>query len=207
MALLLMVLQVVIAVVASVAWMSVSSGLILLNKDLLSHGFHYPMALSGLGMAFSGTASYLCCRVRGGRPVGVAAPTPGAAAPAAAAAAAGSRLHGSLARLSAFLPYQLPAHLPPVFPACLPACLPSRALPRAHAGIQVCGCQEDCHPPLLRLKNPPRGPADGADPPLWQPGLPLPHCRLHSDAQGAARTHARTHARIQNCALLGPGDW
>ena len=121
MALLLMVLQVVIAVVASVAWMSVSSGLILLNKDLLSHGFHYPMALSGLGMAFSGTASYLCCRVRGGRPVGVAAPTPGAAAPAAAAAA-GGRLHGSPARLSAFLPYQWPAHLPPVFPACLPAC-------------------------------------------------------------------------------------
>lgn len=107
-------LQVVIAVVASLAWMTVSSGLILvrgrgacsvqldaappapctcpparraactaacfappsppcnqqfctapqLNKDLLSHGFHFPMALSGLGMAFSGTASYLCCRVR-----------------------------------------------------------------------------------------------------------------------------------------------
>lgn len=56
-------LQLVIAVVASVAWMAVSSGLILLNKDLLSHGFHYPMALSGLGMAFSGAASYLCCKV------------------------------------------------------------------------------------------------------------------------------------------------
>ncbi|KAL4439240.1 hypothetical protein ABPG77_004142 [Micractinium sp. CCAP 211/92] len=55
--------KVVVAVVASLAWMSVSSGLILLNKDLLSHGFHYPMALSGLGMAFSGTASYVCCRV------------------------------------------------------------------------------------------------------------------------------------------------
>ncbi|PSC69942.1 Triose-phosphate transporter domain isoform B [Micractinium conductrix] len=55
--------KLVIAVVASVAWMSVSSGLILLNKELLSHGFHFPMALSGLGMAFSGTASYLCCRV------------------------------------------------------------------------------------------------------------------------------------------------
>jgi hypothetical protein len=55
--------QVVIAVVASVAWMSVSSGLILLNKDLLSHGFHYPMALSGLGMAFSAAASFFCCRV------------------------------------------------------------------------------------------------------------------------------------------------
>jgi hypothetical protein len=55
--------KVVIAVVASVAWMSVSSGLILLNKDLLSHGFHYPMALSGLGMAFSAAASFFCCRV------------------------------------------------------------------------------------------------------------------------------------------------
>lgn len=59
-------LQMVIAVVASLAWMAVSSGLILLNKELLSSGFHYPMALSGLGMAFSATASYMCCRVRGG---------------------------------------------------------------------------------------------------------------------------------------------
>lgn len=50
---------------ASVAWMSVSSGLILLNKDLLSHGFEYPMALSGLGMAFSAAASFFCCRVSG----------------------------------------------------------------------------------------------------------------------------------------------
>jgi len=48
-------------------------GLILLNKDLLSHGFHFPMALSGLGMAFSGTASYLCCRVGGQRQRAVAA--------------------------------------------------------------------------------------------------------------------------------------
>lgn len=44
----------------------VSSGLIILNKDLLSHGFHYPMALSGLGMAFSGVASFLCCKVHHG---------------------------------------------------------------------------------------------------------------------------------------------
>lgn len=51
----------VIAVLASVCWMAVSSGLILLNKDLLSHGFPYPMALSGLGMAFSGVASYITC--------------------------------------------------------------------------------------------------------------------------------------------------
>lgn len=52
-----------IAVLASVTWMSVSSGLILLNKDLLSNGFPYPMALSGLGMSFSGVASFVCCKV------------------------------------------------------------------------------------------------------------------------------------------------
>lgn len=52
----------VIAVVASLAWMAVSSGLILLNKDLLSHGFHYPMTLSGLGMAFSSVAATAACR-------------------------------------------------------------------------------------------------------------------------------------------------
>lgn len=55
----------------------VSSGLIILNKDLLSHGFHYPMALSGLGMAFSGVASFLCCKVHHGdlwvKALGVAA--------------------------------------------------------------------------------------------------------------------------------------
>lgn len=45
-------------------WMTISSALILLNKHLLStDGFHYPMALSGLGMAFSAAASYICCRV------------------------------------------------------------------------------------------------------------------------------------------------
>lgn len=33
----------VVAVVSSIAWMAVSSALILLNKDLLSHGFHYPV--------------------------------------------------------------------------------------------------------------------------------------------------------------------
>ena len=43
--------------------MAVSSGLILLNSHLLSHGFHFPMALAGLGMAFSGLASFLVCRV------------------------------------------------------------------------------------------------------------------------------------------------
>ena len=50
--------------VGSCLWvLQVSSGLILLNKDLLAHGFPYPMALSGLGMGFSGFASFLCCRV------------------------------------------------------------------------------------------------------------------------------------------------
>ena len=45
-------------------WMGVSSGLIILNKQLMSvDGFHYPMALSALGMSFSSVASYFCCRV------------------------------------------------------------------------------------------------------------------------------------------------
>ena len=45
-------------------WMGVSSGLIILNKQLMSKdGFHYPMALSALGMSFSSVASYFCCRV------------------------------------------------------------------------------------------------------------------------------------------------
>lgn len=85
-------LQLVVAVVASLAWMSVSSGLILLNKDLLSHGFHYPMALSGLGMAFSGTASYVCCRV--GARSGPAAPAAALAAAAPRRAGAPGSLHG-----------------------------------------------------------------------------------------------------------------
>ena len=46
------------------AWMGVSSGLILVNKHCMSvDGFAYPMALSGLGMAFSSVASFLCCKV------------------------------------------------------------------------------------------------------------------------------------------------
>lgn len=52
-----------VAVAASLAWMVASSGLIMLNKRLLSRGFTYPMALSGLGMAFSSVASYVTCRV------------------------------------------------------------------------------------------------------------------------------------------------
>jgi hypothetical protein len=47
--------------------MGISSALIILNKHLMStDGFHYPMALSGLGMSFSSVASWLCCRVRSG---------------------------------------------------------------------------------------------------------------------------------------------
>lgn len=49
------------AAFASLTWMGFSSGLIMLNKHLLSNGFPYPMALSGMGMAFSGLASYLVC--------------------------------------------------------------------------------------------------------------------------------------------------
>jgi hypothetical protein len=58
-----LLLQVLFAILASLAWMAVSSGLIMLNADLISHGFPYPFALSGLGMSFSSVASFLCCRV------------------------------------------------------------------------------------------------------------------------------------------------
>ena len=56
--------RLVIAVLSSLLWMSVSSALILLNKSLLTHGFGYPMALSMLGMLFSSVASYIVCKVR-----------------------------------------------------------------------------------------------------------------------------------------------
>ena len=50
----------------SILWMAVSSALIVLNKQLLSVvGFHYPMALSGLGMAFSSLAGFVVCKVSG----------------------------------------------------------------------------------------------------------------------------------------------
>lgn len=55
----------ILAIVACLAWMAVSSGLILVNKYIMSTDkFHFPMALSGLGMAFSSVASFLVCRVR-----------------------------------------------------------------------------------------------------------------------------------------------
>lgn len=45
--------------------MGVSSALIMVNKYLMStDGFHYPMALSCLGMLFSSVASWFACRVR-----------------------------------------------------------------------------------------------------------------------------------------------
>ena len=48
-----------------VCWMCVSTGLVVLNKYLLSNvGFCYPMALSGMGMAFSSVASFIACKVR-----------------------------------------------------------------------------------------------------------------------------------------------
>ena len=47
-----------------ISWMCFSSGLVVLNKYLLSYvGFQYPMTLSGLGMAFSAIASFLTCKV------------------------------------------------------------------------------------------------------------------------------------------------
>lgn len=55
----------VAVVVGCASWMSVSSALILVNKHCMSvDGFAYPMALSGLGMAFSSVAATLCCKVR-----------------------------------------------------------------------------------------------------------------------------------------------
>lgn len=54
----------ILAVVACLAWMAVSSGLILVNKYIMStDNFHFPMALSGLGMVFSSVASFLVCKV------------------------------------------------------------------------------------------------------------------------------------------------
>ena len=44
--------------------MAVSAVLILLNKQIMStFGFRFPMCLSGMGMAFSSLAAFLCCRV------------------------------------------------------------------------------------------------------------------------------------------------
>lgn len=122
--------QLAIAVVASLAWMAVSSGLILLNKDLLSHGFHFPMALSGLGMAFSGTASYLCCRVRAGVAVRGA--------------------HCSLRRAKGCAVERLARPLR----ACPPPAVTAARPPAVPPGVQNCGRQKGDDAPLLRNKNP-----------------------------------------------------
>mmetsp|Transcript_10735 Transcript_10735/g.18672 ORF Transcript_10735/g.18672 Transcript_10735/m.18672 type:complete len:347 (-) Transcript_10735:641-1681(-) len=56
--------RVLLAVLATGAWMFVSSFLILLNKHLMTDlGFRYPMSVSGMGMVSSAILSYLCCRV------------------------------------------------------------------------------------------------------------------------------------------------
>lgn len=47
-----------------ILYMSVSTGLILLNKYLMTiDGFEYPLALSSSGMAFSSIASFVTCKV------------------------------------------------------------------------------------------------------------------------------------------------
>lgn len=52
------------AAVACLVYMTISSALIVLNKQLMSgDGFRYPMALSGLGMGFSAVASFIACKV------------------------------------------------------------------------------------------------------------------------------------------------
>lgn len=52
------------AVGVCVSWMLVSSGIVLLNKFLLSNdGFHFPFALASFGMCFSSVASYVVVRV------------------------------------------------------------------------------------------------------------------------------------------------
>lgn len=54
----------VAAALACLVYMTISSALIVLNQQLMSEdGFRYPMALSGLGMGFSGIASYIACKV------------------------------------------------------------------------------------------------------------------------------------------------
>eukprot|EP01026_Neomeris_dumetosa_P022778 TRINITY_DN1962_c0_g1_i6.p1 TRINITY_DN1962_c0_g1~~TRINITY_DN1962_c0_g1_i6.p1 ORF type:complete len:388 (-),score=39.75 TRINITY_DN1962_c0_g1_i6:574-1653(-) len=54
----------ILAVITCVCYMLVSSGLIVLNKYLMSDdGFHFPATLSGQGMVFSAVLSFLICKV------------------------------------------------------------------------------------------------------------------------------------------------
>ncbi len=56
--------RILVTCVVALAWMVVSSALILLNKWIMvADQFEYPLFLSGLGMLFSSCASYICCRV------------------------------------------------------------------------------------------------------------------------------------------------
>lgn len=56
--------RVIAALVASTAWMTVSTLLVLVNRHILTDlGFSYPMTVSGLGMLASSIASFVCCRV------------------------------------------------------------------------------------------------------------------------------------------------
>uniref|UniRef100_A0A061SM30 Drug metabolite transporter superfamily n=1 Tax=Tetraselmis sp. GSL018 TaxID=582737 RepID=A0A061SM30_9CHLO len=58
------IINTILIVFFSLSWMAVSSALILVNKFLLKDfGFHFPMALSGLGMICSSLASYFTCQV------------------------------------------------------------------------------------------------------------------------------------------------
>ena len=44
--------------------MLLSTGLILINQRIMrDDGFHYPMALTSLGMGFSATVSFVLCQV------------------------------------------------------------------------------------------------------------------------------------------------
>ncbi|GFR48613.1 hypothetical protein Agub_g10525, partial [Astrephomene gubernaculifera] len=57
-------LRVVLAVLASTAWMVVSSGLIIVNKYIMVDlKFKYPMTVSVMGMAMSGLLGFACCRI------------------------------------------------------------------------------------------------------------------------------------------------
>ncbi|GFR40576.1 hypothetical protein Agub_g1156 [Astrephomene gubernaculifera] len=57
-------LRALVALVASIAWMVVSSALIMLNKYIMVDlGFRYPMAITSMGMGMSAFLAFVCCRV------------------------------------------------------------------------------------------------------------------------------------------------
>ena len=80
---------------------------------------------------------------------------------------------------------------------CLAAAVCSYMIPCVLAGGRACGSGRAQTRPLCRALPSSAGrPVHGADPPLWQPGLPLPHCRLYPNAQGWA-----------GCCGVGSGLW